>query len=45
MKRKMLEPRKDELRRQLEVARAQVAYLSAPWWVRLRARLLAMWPA
>jgi hypothetical protein len=39
--RRMLEPTKDELRRQLEVANALVSYACAPWWVRLWARVKA----
>ncbi len=39
----MLQPRKDELRRQLEVAAAQIAYLLAERELSIWARLLSWW--
>lgn len=37
--RKMKQPRKDDLRRRLEVAEATVAYIKGlPWWQRMLGR-------
>ncbi len=39
--RRMLQPRKDEIRRRLEVARAQAAFDATPRWWRLWHRVWA----
>lgn len=38
---RMLQPRKDEIRWRAELAEAQRAYLAAPFWVRMFPRLTA----